>query len=234
MSGSHDSSDGIASEVQEGNLREAPNVEQAPPVNEPAPPPGSLSFFREGSYKFPKALLVGGGFDILANPMCSGLQPFILSESILDLDTSIEGVLLFMLQKSLENGGKKWPELLKSFAWFPKVLFDIGQTKRTARWLWIESQEPDDHADFAEAPRHSFWLAGYSNDKAKDDRMIESNGYKTLNYKEFRGIIRSVASEVKINNLGPIEIGGLSRRHWNALKEPTIVDLKSGKEKKEG
>ena len=56
--------------------------------------------------------------------------------------------------------------------------------------------------------------------------MIESNGYKTLNYKEFRGIIRSVASEVVTNNLGPIEIGGLSRRHWNALKEPTIVDLK--------
>ena len=56
--------------------------------------------------------------------------------------------------------------------------------------------------------------------------MIESNGYKTLNYKEFRGVIRSVANEVKVNNLGPIEIGGLSRRHWNALKEPTIVDLK--------
>ena len=106
MSGSRDSSDGVQPEVQEGNLREAPNAEQSQNGNDPAPPPGSLSFFREGSYKFPKALLVGGGFDILANPMCSGLQPFILSESILDLDTSIEGVLLFMLQKSVENGEK--------------------------------------------------------------------------------------------------------------------------------
>merc|ERR1712030_235572 len=116
------------------------------------------------------------------------------------------------------------PELLKSYAWFPKVLFDVGQPKRTARWLWIQSLEPDDHADIDGAPHHSFWLAGYSSDKAKDDRMIESNGYKTLNYKEFRGLIKSVASEIR--NLGPIEIGGVCRRHWNALKEPTIVELK--------
>ena len=88
----------------------------------------------------------------------------------------------------------------------------MGPAKRAARWLWIQSLEPNDHADLVGTPRHSFWLAGYSNDKGKDDRMIESNGYKTLNYREFRDIIRSVASEVKSNNLGPIEIGNLGRR----------------------
>ena len=56
--------------------------------------------------------------------------------------------------------------------------------------------------------------------------MIESNGYKILNYLEFRDIIRSVASEIKSKSLGPIEIGNLGRRHWNALKEPIISDLK--------
>ena len=53
---------------------------------------------------------------------------------------------------------------------------------------------------------------------------MESNGYKTLDYKECQGLIKSVTSEIR--NLGPIEIGGVCRRHWNALKEPTIVDLK--------
>ena len=56
--------------------------------------------------------------------------------------------------------------------------------------------------------------------------MIKSNGYKVLNYSEFRDIIRSVASEIKSKSLGPIEIGNLGRRHWNALKEPIISDLK--------
>ena len=160
MSGPPDSSDGVTPEVREGDPSEAPTVEQAQNGNDPAPPPGSLSFFREEGYKFPKALLVGGGFNILANPICNGLQPWILSESILDLDTSIEGVLLFMLQTALENGDKQWPDLLKSFAWFPRVLFDVGQSKRDACWLWIQSLEPDNHADLEGAPRHSFWFAG--------------------------------------------------------------------------
>ena len=45
--------------------------------------------------------------------------------------------------------------------------------------------------------------------------MIESNCYKTLNYLGFRAI-----------NPGPVEVGNLGRRYWNALKEPSIIDLK--------
>ena len=56
--------------------------------------------------------------------------------------------------------------------------------------------------------------------------MIESNGYKILNYLEFRDLIKSVASEIKSKSLGPIEIGNLGRRHWNTLREPVINDLK--------
>ena len=127
MAGSNDSSDGKQPEVQELNPGEATDGEQTlNNGNETTPPPGSLSFFREGAYKFPKALLDGGGFDNLANPICKGLQPFILSASILDMDTSIEGVLLYMLQQALENGEKSWPDLLKSFAWLPNVLFEVG------------------------------------------------------------------------------------------------------------
>ena len=66
--------------------------------------------------------------------ICHGLQEFVLSESILDVNTSIEGVLLYMLEQALANGDKSWPELLKSFAWFPRVLFDLGPAKWDARW----------------------------------------------------------------------------------------------------
>ena len=56
--------------------------------------------------------------------------------------------------------------------------------------------------------------------------MIESNCYKTLNYLGFRSIIRSVANEVRVSDPGPVEVGNLTRRHWNDLKEPSIIDLK--------
>ena len=65
MSGFQDSSDGVMPEVQEGNLGEAPNAEQSLNCDDSNPPPGSLSLFREGSFRFPKALLAGGGFEIL-------------------------------------------------------------------------------------------------------------------------------------------------------------------------
>ena len=60
------------------------------------------------------------------------------------------------------------------------------------------------------------------------------NCYKTLNYHVFRAIVRSVANEVIVDNPGPVEVGTISRRHWNDLKEPTVNDLKVrvGKKKK--
>ena len=107
MSGSHESSEGISPEVQEGALREPSNDEQSQNGDDPAPAPGSLSLFRDGGFKFPKALLEGGGSDILRNPIAHGLQEFLLSESILDVNTSIEGVLLYMLEQALANRDKK-------------------------------------------------------------------------------------------------------------------------------
>ena len=53
------------------------------------------------------------------------------------------------------------------------------------------------------------------------------NSYKTLNYLGFRAIIRSVANECIVDTPGPIEVGTISRRHWNALKEPSVNDLKT-------
>merc|ERR1712055_157467 len=54
------------------------------------------------------------------------------------------------------------------------------------------------------------------------------------NYHVFRAIVRSVANEVIVDNPGPVEVGSISRRHWNDLKEPTVKDLKdrAGKKKK--
>ena len=95
------------------NPEDLPGPALEPPVGEqsnhgddstpPAPPPGSLVLFKEqGNPKFPKALLVGGGFDILANPICSGVSEWLVSASVLDLNTSIEGVLLHMLRNAQE------------------------------------------------------------------------------------------------------------------------------------
>ena len=134
MSGPHESSQDTSSADQERVLREPSEDVQSQNGDDPVPAPGSLSLFRDGGFKFPKALLEGGGSDILRNPIAHGLQEFLLSESILDVNTSIEGVLLYMLEQALENGDKSWPELLKSFAWFPRVLFDVGPAKRDARW----------------------------------------------------------------------------------------------------
>ena len=206
---------------------EPPHGEQHNNSDDSTPPPGSLPLFKEqGNPKFPKALLVGGGFEILANPICSGMSEWLVSESVLDLNTSIEAVLLHLLRNALANGDKSWPEFLRSFDWFPNALFDFGPAKRDARWDWIMSKGPADPSNFVATPHHSFWLKGYGTDKVKDDKMIEANCYKTLNYFGFRGIIRSVASEVKLNDPGPVEVGNLSRRHWNNLKEPSISDLK--------
>ena len=95
MSGPHDSSQDTSPEDQERALLEPSNDVQVQDGDDPVPAPGSLSLFRDGGFKFPKALLEGGGFDILRNPICHGLQEFVVSDSILDVNTSIEGVLLY-------------------------------------------------------------------------------------------------------------------------------------------
>ena len=73
MSGLSDSSQANGPEVQEEVLVEPSTDEQSQNGDDAAPPPGSLSFFRDGSFKFPKALLKGGGFEILRNPIACNL-----------------------------------------------------------------------------------------------------------------------------------------------------------------
>ena len=51
---------------------------------------------------------------------------------------------------------------------------------------------------------HVFWVKGYGLDKAKDDKLIEMNSTKALNYLGFRSIIRQVANDCIINQPGPV------------------------------
>ena len=61
MSGSLDSAEDLGLEAQDRNLGE--HVPEQLPKNgdAPAPTPGSVSFFGEGKFRFPKALLEGAG-----------------------------------------------------------------------------------------------------------------------------------------------------------------------------
>ena len=214
---------------------EPPTSEQNISDDASTSPPGSLPLVSErGNPRFPRDLLVGGGFKILANPINVGFTEWLVSATALDLHISIEAVLLNLVENALQNRGKKWPELLRSFSWFPKALLEVSQEKRQVRWDWIVSKKPEDPAPGEVIQPHVYWLKGYGQDKAKDDKLVEMNSYKTLNYHAFRAIIRSVANEVIVDNPCPVEVGSISRRHWNDLKEPSVKDLKdrAGKKKK--
>ena len=124
---------------------EPPKSEQNKNGDDSTSPPGSLPLVSEhGNPRFPKVLLVGGGFDILGNPINLGYSEWLVSETALDLHTSIEAVLLNLVQNALDNRDKKWPELLRSFSWFPKALLEVSQAKRDNRWDWINSKKPAD------------------------------------------------------------------------------------------
>ena len=45
------------------------------------------------------------GFDILGNPMCSGIPDYILSEGVFSLEVSAEAAMLYMLSHALSNWG---------------------------------------------------------------------------------------------------------------------------------
>ena len=94
------------------------------------------------------------------------------------------------------------------------------------------SKKPEEPASGEEIRPHVFWVRGYGQDKAKDDKLIEMNSFKALNYLSFRAIIRKVANECIVDTPGPCEIGSISRRHWNNLKEPSVNDLKTRVQKK--
>ena len=145
------------------------------------------------------------------------------SATALELHVSIEAVLLNLVEHALKHEDANWPGLLRLYGWFPKALLEIGQSKRQARWDWIMSKKPEDPALPGDVIQpHVFWVRGYGQDKAKDDKLIEMNSTKALNYFAFRGIIRQVANECIVNTPGPVEIGALSRRFWNNLREPSV------------
>ena len=219
---------GIIPDPLPGPHVEPPAGEQAKNGDIAASPPGSVPLISEhGNPRFPRSLLVGGGYDILSNPINQGLPEWLVSATALDLHVSIEAVLLNLVDNALKSQGKSWPGLLKSFGWFPKALMEISPAKREERWDWIISQKPEEaNKEGAVIRPHTYWMKGYGSDKAKNDKLIEMNCCKTLNYSSFFAIIRKVADEVSKDNPDPVEVGHISRRHWNDLKEPSLADLK--------
>ena len=168
MSGPPECASDLGHEGQEGDLGESVN-EQLPPTGDaPAHVPGSDSLFGEGKLRFPPSLLEQGGCGILVNPMGEGCHEYLLSASVFDLTTSIEGVMLFILERALNNTEANWPALLNNYNWFPRGLSKVGAAKRLARWQYIMSKEPEDPDSCSVTTRHSFWLQGYSENKLND------------------------------------------------------------------
>ena len=219
----------FSSPLPSPNALEPTEVEQDAIANAAASPPGSLPLISEhGNPRFPRDLLVGGGFEILGNPMNIGLPEWVTSGTALELHVSIEAVLLNLVHHALLHRDANWPGLLRRYNWFPKALLEVSQAKRKARWDWIMSKQPDELVLPGDVIQHHvFWVQGYGQDKAKDDKLIEMNSTKALNYFGFRSIIRQVANDCIVNQPGPVEIGALSRRHWNNLREPSVNDLKT-------
>ena len=109
---------------------EPPEGEQNIIADASASPPGSLPLISEhGNPRFPRDLLVGGGFDILDNPINVALPEWVVSATALELHVSIEAVLLNLVENALQNRDAKWPGLLRSFSWFPKALLEVSQPK---------------------------------------------------------------------------------------------------------
>ena len=76
MSEDQGNSDGVIPEPVPGpTADEPPKGEQANDGNNSTSPPGSLPLITEqGNPRFPMALLVGGGFEILDNPINLGMS----------------------------------------------------------------------------------------------------------------------------------------------------------------
>ena len=62
--------------------------------------------------------------------------------------------------------------------------------------------------------------------------LIKADTVKSLNFKSFRTILRSVTDFCITKAPGPVEIMGLIRRHWNDLHEPSLDNLRSKVQKK--
>ena len=86
-----DNGDGVnPSPVPSPEALEPPEGEQNINADASASPPGSLPLVSErGNPRFPRDLLVGGGFKILTNPINVGLPEWVVSATALELHVSI-------------------------------------------------------------------------------------------------------------------------------------------------
>ena len=121
----------FSSPVPSPEALEPTEVEQDTNADASTSPPGSLPLISEhGNPRFPRDLLVGGGFEILGNPMNIGLPEWVTSGTALELHVSIEAVLLNLVEHALKHRDANWPGLLRLYSWFPKALLEISQSKR--------------------------------------------------------------------------------------------------------
>ena len=113
-----DNGDGVnPSPVPSPAVLEPPTSEQNTNGDESTSPPGSLPLISErGNPRFPRDLLVGGGFEILTNPINVGLPEWVVSATALELHVSIEAVLLNLVENALQNRDANWPDCFACIA----------------------------------------------------------------------------------------------------------------------
>merc|ERR1712030_238045 len=105
----------------------------------------------------------------------------------------------------------------------------IAQDKRTLRWDWIMAKDPGESTGSGSVspPQHAFWAKGYGVSRAKDEMLYKADIVKSLNFKSFRSILLQVSEACLARSLGPVEVMGMIRRHWNDLSEPSLDTLRS-------
>ena len=210
-------------------------VEQSTETSIADPEPGSVPLINEqGNPKFPTALLERGGYDMLRMSLNKGLPAWVTAANVLELNVSIETVLLNIVWYALQSQDADLVSMLRLYDWFPSGLLDVHQSKRTVRWDWIMSKDPGEPAIPGSLPPalHCFWAKGFGVSKAKDDMLIKADTVKSLNFKSFRTILLSVSDFCITKSPGPVEVMGLIRRHWNDLHEPSLDNLRSKVQKK--
>ena len=107
------------------------------------PEPGSVPLVSErGNPKFPKALLERGGYDILRMSLNKGLPVWVTAANVLELNVSIEAVLLNIVWHALQSQDADLINMLRLYDWFPSGLLEVHQSKRKLRWDWIMSKDP--------------------------------------------------------------------------------------------
>ena len=194
------------------------------------PEPGSVPLIKEqGNPKFPRALMERGGYDMLRMSFNKELPAWVTSTHVLELNTSIEAVLLNITWFVLQTKDADIINMLRIYDWYPGGLLEISQDKRTLRWDWIMAKDPGVSVEAGSVgpPQHAFWAKGYGVCMAKDEMLYKADIVKSLNFRSFRSILLQVSEACLARSLGPVEVMGMIRRHWNDLSEPSLDTLRS-------